>query len=129
MPSFSRRAAWTSLLSAILLVITLGMSLAGELVMFDARSCPWCRAWNRDIGRTYDKTAEARILKLRRVDADKETDGDIQLTSPVMFTPVFVITACGREIGRINGYSSKEQFWGLLNAEIERNRTRLAAPC
>jgi hypothetical protein len=119
-----------SLVSAVLLLMSGSMAMAaGELVMFDARGCPWCAAWNRDIGRVYTKSAEAKVLKLRRVDADQETDGGIQLAGPVMFTPVFVITACGREVGRINGYRSREQFWGLLNAEIERNRTRLAAPC
>jgi hypothetical protein len=126
----SRRAAWTSLLSAVLLILSGNLAMAGELLMFETRSCPWCKAWNRDIGRMYDKTEQGKLLKLHRVDLDREDENKVvRLARPVMFTPVFVISACGREVGRVEGYPGKEFFWTILNAEIERNRAQLAAPC
>ncbi|TXL79628.1 hypothetical protein FHP25_05860 [Vineibacter terrae] len=97
--------------------------------MFHSRSCPWCAAWDRDIGPVYGKTPEGRLLTLRRVDADRSTDGGVRLSRPVDVTPTFVIVACGREVGRITGYPGEDHFWGLLGIEIERLRTTLATKC
>ena len=116
-------------LVAVILASSAAVTRAAELVMFHSKSCPWCAAWDRDIGKIYDKTNEARVLKLRRVDADRETDGGVKLARPVEVTPTFVIVACGREVGRILGYPGEDHFWGLLGKEIERNRTALAAKC
>ncbi|WP_255468868.1 hypothetical protein [Reyranella sp. CPCC 100927] len=118
-----------TLLAAAVLATSPAIARAADLVMFHSKSCPWCAAWDRDIGKVYDKTKEARVLTLRRVDADRETDGGVKLARPVEVTPTFVIVACGREIGRIIGYPGEDHFWGLLGKEIERNRTALAAKC
>jgi len=122
-------AARGALLAAVILTASGAIARAAELVMFHSKSCPWCAAWDRDIGKVYDKTNEARVLKLRRVDADRETDGGVKLARPVEVTPTFVIVACGREVGRILGYPGEDHFWGLLGMEIERNRTAFAAKC
>lgn len=106
-----------------------GGAVAGELVMFQSRSCAWCAAWEQEVGTVYDKTSEARTLTLRRVDADRDSTGGVKLAAPVEFTPTFVIVACGRELGRIAGYPGEDHFWGLLGAEIARHRAGLAAPC
>jgi hypothetical protein len=106
-----------------------GAAEAGELVMFRSASCPWCAAWEREVGTVYGKTAEARTLTLRRVDADHDGTGGIRLARPVDVTPTFVIAACGREIARIVGYPGDDHFWGLLGAEIARHRPALAATC
>lgn len=102
---------------------------AGELVMFHSRSCAWCAAWDHEVGGVYDKTHEAQVLKLRRVDADRDRTGGLQLSRPVEVTPTFVIVACGRELGRITGYPGDDHFWGLLGAEIARHRAALVAAC
>lgn len=119
----------STLLAAVILAASGAIARAAELVMFHSKSCPWCAAWDRDVGKVYDKTNEARVLKLRRVDADRETNGGVKLARPVEVTPTFVIVACGREVGRILGYPGEDHFWGLLGMEIERNRTALAAKC
>lgn len=119
----------STLLTAVILAASGAIARAAELVMFHSKSCPWCAAWDRDIGKVYDKTNEARVLKLRRVDADRGTNGGVKLARPVEVTPTFVIVACGREVGRILGYPGEDHFWGLLGMEIERNRTALAAKC
>ncbi|HEX2888464.1 hypothetical protein [Vineibacter terrae] len=123
------RAVLGTVVAATMLMAGAAMAMAAELVMFHSRSCPWCAAWDRDIGPVYGKTPEGRLLALRRVDADRSTDGGVRLARPVDVTPTFVIVACGREVGRITGYPGEDHFWGLLGIEIERLRTTLAAKC
>lgn len=87
---------------------------ASELVMFFRTGCVWCERWDRDVGKVYDKTAEAKSLPLRRVDIMTERTGGIALKEPVRFTPTFIVVDQGREIGRITGYAGEDAFWGLL---------------
>ena len=124
------RMARLVLFVVLCLAAAVGRAAAGgELVMFHSSSCPWCAAWDREIGPVYDRTAEGRTLPLRRIDADRETTGGVRLRTPVEYTPTFVVVACGRELGRITGYPGEDHFWGLLGVEIERNRAALAAAC
>jgi len=88
---------------------------AAELLMFESRSCVYCLRWERAVGAIYDKTDEAKTLPLRRIDINTQTARDVTLKSPVHYTPTFVVVDNGREIGRIEGFASDEQFWGLLN--------------
>jgi hypothetical protein len=92
------------------------VSRASELVMFEQGGCVWCARWNRDVGTVYDKTAEAKMLPLRRVDIDRQSAAGVTLAAPVRYTPTFVVVDNGREIGRITGYVSDDAFWGLLDA-------------
>lgn len=110
----------TSLLAALVLLVS-GLlwpleTRASELLMFERDGCVWCQKWDREVGPVYDKTAEARVLPLRRVNAGNQTAGGITLASPVRFTPTFVVVDNGPEIGRITGYVNDDTFWGLLAA-------------
>jgi thioredoxin-related protein len=87
---------------------------ASELVMFEQGGCVYCARWNRDVAPVYDKTAEAKVLPLRRVDIGQQSTAGITLASPVRYTPTFVVVDNGKEIGRITGYISDDSFWGLL---------------
>jgi hypothetical protein len=110
----------TSLLLALVLLVSSLLwpvgTRASELLMFEREGCVWCQRWDREIGPVYDKTAEARVLPLRRINAGHQTTGGIALASPVRFTPTFVVVDNGREIGRITGYLNDDAFWGLLAA-------------
>ena len=64
----------------------------------------------------YDKTAEAKLLPLRRVDISQQTAAGVTLAARVIYTPTFVVVEGGREIGRITGFINDEAFWGLLDA-------------
>lgn len=97
-------------------VLWCGMAQAAELVMFEQAGCIYCQRWERDVGSLYEKTDEARVLPLRRVDIQQQKMSGITLASPVRFTPTFVVADNGREIGRITGYSNDNAFWGLLDA-------------
>jgi hypothetical protein len=92
------------------------LSNAAELVMFEQGGCVWCARWNRDVGPVYDKTAEAKLLPLRRVNIGQQAAAGIALDAPVRYTPTFVVVDNGREIGRITGYINDGAFWGLLDA-------------
>jgi thioredoxin-related protein len=92
------------------------MSRASELVMFQQGGCVWCARWDREVGLVYDKTAEAKLLPLRRVDISQQTAAGVTLAARVIYTPTFVVVEGGREIGRITGFINDEAFWGLLDA-------------
>ena len=99
---------------------------AAELVMFDSRSCIYCLRWDRDVGSVYDKTPEAILLPLRRIDISRQSSSGVRLSEPVRYTPTFVVVDKGREIGRIEGFSSDDTFWGLLDelaAKVAANIT------
>ncbi|WP_246664450.1 thioredoxin fold domain-containing protein [Tardiphaga sp. P9-11] len=97
-----------------------GMAEASELVMFERDGCVWCARWNREIAPVYDKTDEARVLPLRRINMDRDKEPGFTLASPVRFTPTFLIVNEGHEIGRITGYMNDESFWGLLGKYAAR---------
>jgi len=106
----------------VLAVATLcmaGPAAAAELVLFQAEGCPFCEAWDREIGSIYHLTDEARRLPLRRVDITARRPADLAGIKDIRYTPTFVATVEGREIGRIVGYHSQDQFWGLLGEIIE----------
>jgi hypothetical protein len=97
------------------------LSCASELVMFEQGGCVWCARWNRDVGPVYDKTAEAKVLPLRRVDIGQQSAAGITLTAPVIYTPTFVVVDNGREIGRVTGFINDDAlFWGLLDTLVAK---------
>nr|WP_286144533.1 thioredoxin fold domain-containing protein [Bradyrhizobium sp. NFR13] len=96
---------------------------ASELLIFERDGCVWCARWNREIAPIYDKTDEARLLPLRRIDMDRDKSPGVTLASPVRFTPTFLIVDNGREIGRITGYMNDETFWSLLGKYAARLTT------
>jgi thioredoxin-related protein len=89
---------------------------ASELVMFEQGGCVYCARWNRDVAPVYDKTTEAKVLPLRRIDIGQQSQAGVTLASPVLYTPTFVVVDNGKEIGRITGYISDDSFWGLLDS-------------
>jgi len=87
---------------------------AFELVMFRRAGCPWCAAWDREVGPIYARTEVGRRVPIRFVDFDRNDGMKAILKSPVRFTPTFVLLDKDQEIGRIEGYPGEDFFWGLL---------------
>ncbi len=100
---------------------------AAELVMFDARGCEWCAAWEREVGTVYPKTAEGRLAPLRRVDLHGARPRDLQFITGVVYTPTFVLVEDGAELGRIAGYPGEGHFWGLLGEALKNLKGRKTA--
>src|SRR5690242_5575179 len=100
-------------ISRLLAAATLAVGLlastlasASELVMFEQGGCVWCAKWNREVAPVYEKTDEARLLPLRRIDIGDQNHAGFTLKERVLYTPTFVVVDNGREIGRITGYSN-----------------------
>ena len=103
--------------AALILVINVSAeSQAAELLMFSQGGCPSCVRWDREVGSIYDKTAEAAILPLRRIDIARQTASNVTLSSRILYTPTFVVVDGSREVGRITGYIHDDAFWGLLGS-------------
>lgn len=100
--------------------VTLTASNAAELVMFEQDGCEWCDVWDEEVGVVYGKTTEAKAAPLRRVDIHDDQPADLSGIKPVVYTPTFVLTENGREIGRIVGYPGEDFFWGLLGQLLAR---------
>jgi hypothetical protein len=92
-----------------------------ELVMVEEAGCPWCARWNDEIGPIYPKTPEGRIAPLRRIDIREIAPQTLAVTQRVVFTPTFVLTRDGAEVGRIEGYPGEELFWWFLASILEDN--------
>jgi len=100
--------------------ILAGAAKAAELVMFRRDGCPYCAAWDREIGPIYPKTDIGKRLPLRMVDLDRGDSGNVRTRSPIRYTPTFVLVENGAELGRIEGYPGDAFFWGLLDGLLEK---------
>ena len=117
------RAIRSLLLGLWLLPLSLAAQ-AAELVMFTDPGCPWCAAFEREIGPVYPKTEEGRRAPLRRVDI-RDRPPELAWIEGVRMTPTFVLVEGDREVGRITGYPGPDFFFGLLGnllAKLDRPR-------
>ena len=90
-----------------------------ELVFITSDHCPFCKAWERDVGYIYDSTPYAKYASLRRIDFTEISFVLPKLNDAVVGTPTFLIFEDGVEIGRIEGYQSSEMFFWALSEYIQ----------
>lgn len=123
------RIAQSVCVFALLLFMTAGQparasepatAAAPQLVMAERLDCPWCMAWHREIGPGYPLSDEGRLAPLRRVDLDKAWPAGLPKAGGVIYTPTFLLVACGREIGRITGYPGADFFYPKLDHLLEQ---------
>jgi hypothetical protein len=102
---------------------------AFELLMFRRVGCPWCAAWDREIGPAYPKTDIGRRIPIRLIDLGQDDATKFRLKGPVHYTPTFVLVEDDHEVGRIEGYPGPDFFWSRLeNLLPERGHTTGEAP-
>ncbi len=89
-----------------------------ELLFITSEYCPFCKAWERDVGHIYDNTPYGRKAKLRRVDLQDAPSVLPAGSANVFGTPTFLIVKNNHEIGRIEGYRSSEMFFWALSEYI-----------
>ncbi|MGP9822042.1 thioredoxin family protein [Salinarimonas sp. NSM] len=91
---------------------------AGErevtVIMFRRAGCPWCHAWDREIGPIWPRSDVGARHAMLMVDLDADPMPAIALDRPVRYTPTFVVAVDGAEVGRIDGYPGQDFFWGLI---------------
>jgi hypothetical protein len=110
----------STLIVAFFFTTTLATVRAAELVMFEQAGCVWCETFDREIAPIYPKTTEGQRAPLRRVNVDQSLPPDLSFIVIERITPLFVLVAHGREIGRIRGYPGEDHFWGLLGVLIKK---------
>ena len=92
---------------------------AGErLIMVTSQHCPYCRAWERDVGAVFYKSPYAAKLPLTRVEIGSKIPKNILLKKPIIGTPTFLIIRNGQEIDRQRGYVDEEIFYWWLSEHM-----------
>ena len=108
-------------LAAVLSLASVAARAEMRLVMAEQAGCAYCERWDQEIAHIYPKTAEGQSAALQRIDIHDPLPDGLTLTRPLIFTPTFVLTVDGIEVGRIEGYPGEDFFWGLLAQLIEQN--------
>lgn len=113
----------TIVVAPVTLVGPLNAAEQGDtaLVMITADHCPWCEAFEDEVGSIYDRTPESQAFPLVRVDylgPMPEGMGHITHTS---FTPTFIFVRDNVEVGRIVGYPGSELFWWRMAEFLPEN--------
>ena len=86
-----------------------------RLIMVTSDHCPYCQAWELDVGAVYNKSPYATTLPLTRVEIGSKMPESVTLQKPVVGTPTFLIVHDGQEINRQNGYFDADLFWWWLS--------------
>ena len=100
--------------------------MAAELIMVEQQGCYYCEEWKDQLGHIYPKTPEGKYAQLKTFDIT-EVDGIKGLERDVIFTPTFILMEKNKELGRLEGYSSEDFFWELLEVILEKE-TEYTAP-
>ena len=100
--------------------------MAAELIMVEQQGCYYCLEWKDQLGHIYPKTPEGKYAPLKTIDIT-EVDELKGLQRDVIFTPTFVLMENEMELGRLEGYSSEDFFWELLEVILEKE-TEYNAP-
>ena len=103
-----------------------GNLMAAELIMVEQQGCHYCLEWKDQLGHIYPKTPEGKYAPLKTIDIT-EVDDLEGLQRDIIFTPTFVLMENDRELGRLEGYSSEDFFWELLEVLLEKE-TAYTAP-
>lgn len=89
------------------------------LLFVTSEYCIYCKAWERDVGTVYQKSAYNKHAPLRRLDISSPQYQQIAFKKPIRLTPTFIILKDSAEIGRIEGYHDADQFFWQLSEYIK----------
>lgn len=95
------------------MVLPPSQASAAELLMYRRDGCPYCAAWDREVGPGYNNSNFGKVAPVRMVDVHG-TRPQVALKSPIIYTPTFVLIDEGREVGRVEGYASNDFFYGMI---------------
>ena len=102
------------------IAITHNAAAAARLIMVTSEHCPYCQAWERDVGVAYDKSPYAAKLPLSRVGIGSEMPKNVAIKKPIVGTPTFLIILNGQEIDRQRGYVDAEMFFWWLSGHMAK---------
>ena len=125
-PSQKTAILWASAMSIVLAISCVTyvrpVLAARELIMITSQHCPYCMAWERDVGRIYHKSPYADNLPLTRLEFGSALQEDIKISSDLRGTPTFLILENRIEIDRLVGYSDAEMFWWQISEYALTNK-------
>ena len=102
------------------MTIVHGAAADARLIMVTSEFCPYCQAWERDVGVAYDKSLYAAKLPLSRVKIGSRMPSNVAINQTVAGTPTFLIIRNGKEVDRRRGYINAEMFfWWLSEHTVE----------
>ena len=119
-----------AMIMAVMMLLASALPAAAEtkLVMFTSDSCPFCKAWERDVGASYDVSPYAAKLPLSRVAFNGPAPAGLALNAPVLGTPTFIVVRDGKG-GR---YARPAGSWAaalvVLPAPGLPRRSKVCAP-
>ncbi|GGE43793.1 hypothetical protein GCM10007276_21140 [Agaricicola taiwanensis] len=89
---------------------------AAQLVLFEGSWCPTCRYWNKTVAPNYATNDVGRLAPLRRVEigTPRPAGLDKPNVGTIFAVPTFVVMEKGREVGRIEGFTTEKHFWRRL---------------
>ena len=86
-----------------------------ELLVFEAKNCPYCFIFRRDVMPGYLQSPRARDVPMRFIDVSKADMSSLQLRAPLTMLPTVVLMQNGREVDRIVGYMGPEPFFHMVS--------------
>ncbi len=106
----------SALFCAIILLVTFSKTVhaEGSLLMITDATCPFCKAWEKEIGTIYPKTDVAKTFPLVRISINTPLETFSKNSKAAIGTPTFIFIENSEEIGRISGFSNAETFWWLI---------------
>lgn len=85
-----------------------------ELLVFEHPECVYCRVFRRDVVPKYQEAIQATRAPLRFIDLEKTDTGGLGLNARIHTVPTVVLVKDGREVDRIVGYWSPDNFFKML---------------
>ena len=107
----------TSALTLLISILLAASPVSADmtLVMVEQPGCMYCKRWDDEISAKYPLTEEGKAAPLQRIRLGGPLPENYGEIAPVAFTPTFILTEDGAEIGRIAGYPGEDFFWPLLD--------------
>ncbi|PZO67175.1 MAG: SoxS protein [Paracoccus denitrificans] len=88
-------------------------------MMITKPGCVYCRQWRRDIGQGYSANPLGRQLALFETDIDGPYPDGLALARRPYVTPTFILLRDGAEMGRMEGYVGRDEFWPMLGQMVQ----------
>ena len=86
-----------------------------RLVVMTAPGCIYCGLFRRDVQPSYETSPHGAEIPLNYIDINDDAADKLELKSPIEIVPTVVLLEGNKEVGRIPGYVSPENFFHAFN--------------
>lgn len=115
-------------LAILLAVLALPMSASSEpgktatykLMVFETRDCFYCQHFRYAVAPVYQQSELGTRAPIEYVDVRQTDMNHLGLESPITIAPTTVLTQNGKEVARLSGVTSPDNFLILIGHMIER---------